>query len=782
MQNKNNKNKDQINLVDLFFYLLSHWYWFVLCVALALGYTYYKYARTPFIYRSGVTVIIKDPSNSVRSVRLDAYSSTINNVSMTTEILQLRSRRLMTEAVKLLDADVNYKMRVKFRDVELYRNSPVRVFFSREENVPGSFSVIVTPLDDKQIKLDLDGTGNFQTVSLGDTIALGGGKVVFQPDTQYGPSWFGKELTVQKTIPLNAALGYLSGLQITQDGTILQIALQDYSLQRSTDLINALIEKYNEDAIREKNRIAVNTAEFINERLISIQEELGHVENSLAQFKSANQVMSVDEAASRYLNESRGYNAEIVKVETDVQVAEYLLNYIKNMKPYGLIPTQTGVNDPNADKNIAEYNAMVLRREKLVEASSTESPAVKELGAALQDLRQNIIGILNNHLVSLQVHRDDLAKQETTAVRKFTAMPAKAREVLSIERQQQIKESLYLFLLNKREENSLTQAMADNNARMIDEPTGSWGPVYPQRNKMFLLALLIGLLLPAIILLARMFLDTKARTRKDVEDMLITPFLAELPFVKTKKQKKDKKKAKKGEKVDEPVKTAYDPNSKSVFTEAMRIMCTNLDFMRPEGSDQMVIASNSISVGAGKTFLSTNIAACLADAKKKVVILDVDLRKRSLSKLFGVKHVTSGLSNYLYDETVSISDIIRKDVLAGVDLIPAGHTPPNSTELFGRKRFETLIEELKKSYDYILLDSVPVTMVADPMVINKVVDVNLFVLRSGQLDRRLLQQIDDLYEKGHLKNMAVVLNGSQIKKGYGYGGYGYGYGYGEKDN
>ena len=223
MQNKNNKNKDQINLVDLFFYLLSHWYWFAICVALALGYTYYKYAKTPFVYRSGVTVVIRDPSNSVRSVRLDAYSNTINNVSMTTEILQLRSKKLMTEAVKLLDADVNYKMKVKFRDVELYRNSPVRMFFSREEDVPDPFAVNIIPLNDKQVKLNLDGLGNYQTVALGDTLTLGGGKVVFQPDTPYGPSWYGQEITVQKLTPENAALGYLSGLQISQDDTILQI-------------------------------------------------------------------------------------------------------------------------------------------------------------------------------------------------------------------------------------------------------------------------------------------------------------------------------------------------------------------------------------------------------------------------------------------------------------------------------------------------------------------------------------------------------------------------------
>ena len=211
MQTKNKQSKDQVNLVDLFFYLLSHWYWFLLCILLAVGFAYYKYSKTPFTYRSAVTVVIKDPSNSVRSVRMDAYSNTINSVSLSTEILQLRSRRLMTEAVKLLDADVNYTERIKLRDVELYRNSPVRLFFSREENTPRPFSVNVIPQDEKTIKLDLSGTGeSFQTVALGDTLEISGGKVVFQPNSSYGTSWYGKQVTVTKVLPEYAASRYRS--------------------------------------------------------------------------------------------------------------------------------------------------------------------------------------------------------------------------------------------------------------------------------------------------------------------------------------------------------------------------------------------------------------------------------------------------------------------------------------------------------------------------------------------------------------------------------------------
>ena len=256
---KKNSRGDQINLVDLFFFLLNHWYWFLLCAALAVGYAWYRYSKSPLLYQSNVTVIIKDPSSSTRTVSMDSYNNLINNVSMSNEMLQLRSKTMMAEVVQSLDADVNYKQQVRLRDIELYRNAPVRLFFSREEGEePGSFSVKVTPLDAKTLQLTLG--GNTQKVALGDTIALAGGRAVFQPTAAYNESAFGNEIKISKVPARSAAIGFLSRLRIEQNSNILTLSLQDDNVQRACDVLNVLIEKYNEDAIREKNRVAVNTA------------------------------------------------------------------------------------------------------------------------------------------------------------------------------------------------------------------------------------------------------------------------------------------------------------------------------------------------------------------------------------------------------------------------------------------------------------------------------------------------------------------------------------------
>ena len=778
-QIKRGKDDSSINLVDLFFYLLNHWYWFALCILLACGYAYYKYSKTPFTYRADATVIIKDPSNSRSTARLDNYSNLINSFDMSNEILQLKSQQLMKEVVKTLDADVSYSVRDRLRFIELFNVTPVRMHFERNEDNFRSFSARVTPLSKTQIKLsDCVYFPENPTITLGDTLFVNNTPLVFQATTAFNDDAIGKEFTIWKSPLENAANAYRSRLSIKEDeGTILRMFILDYSPMRAAEILNTLVEKYNEDAILEKNRIAINTATFINERLIIIQEELGDVENSLARFKSAERIMSVDQTASEYLTESRGYNAEIVKVETRISLANYLRDYIQaSFSTYDMIPVNTGLDDSKTDQGVAYYNELIQKREKLVEASSTESPAVKQIEAQLQTQRQNILGTIDNLLLSLNVQRNDLSGRERESLRKFTAMPAKAREMLSIERQQKIKESLYLFLLNKREENALTQAMVDNNARMIDSSFSSGAPISPNRNKMLLLAFLIGLMVPAVILLSILFLDNRVKTRKDVEEAISVPFLSEIPKRTLKRSEKDK--FKNG--------VLYDPTSKGVFTEAMRLMSTNLDFMRPEGVDHAVVATTSFSVSAGKTFITTNLAACMADAGKKVIIVDVDLRKRTISGSFGLKHKTSGLSNYLYDETVGLDEIIRKGVMEGVDLIPAGHVPPNPTALLSRKRFDKLIDDLRQAYDYVLLDSVPVNVVADPVIIDRVVDMNLFILRSGQIDRRILPELDSIHDSGRLKNLAVVLNGSELKRsyggyGYGYGyGFGYGYGYGEK--
>ena len=770
---------EQVNLVDLFYYLLNNWIWFVLCIALSVSVAYYRYSRTTFQYRSSITAILKQPGIDTRSARLDTYDNMINTVSLTNEELQLRSLTLMSEVVRALDADVNYTELIKFRTVELYgKHSPVQVRFSREHDEPGLFDIVVTPLEGEVLRIDM-GAAGMQAVALGDTLNISGGKLVFAGTPSYD-QFIDHEIRVRK-VPVQSAAGYfISRLKISNNKQLITLTMDDVSAERPADILNTLVVKYNEDAIREKNRVAVQTADFIMERLQIIEQELGGVEGTLARFKSSNKLMSVDEAASMYLSDSRSYNAELVALETRISLTGYLRDYVSQSgENFQMIPAIIGIDDKGIESLVAQYNEQILHREKLVAASSTGSPAVRQVEASLATLRHNILGLVDNLQKSLDISRRDLMAREEAALREFSSMPSKEQQLLEIGRQQSIKEELYIFLLNKREENALSQAMADGNIRVIDPAGFSYTPVAPDRMKIFFLAFVIGLLVPAVILIARLFLDTKIRTRKEIEENINVPFLAEIPLNKELRHFLWKNKHhRKGTK--EPSPFVYESSSHSVFTEAMRMMCTNLVFLDPDSVLPMVVGTTSYSSNSGKSFIVANMAACLADAQKRVVIVDTDMRKRSLSGELGLKHKTPGLSNFLYDLDMQLDTVLHKEVKPGIDFVPAGSTPPNPGELLSRPRFDELIKLLRDRYDYILLDGVPVQMLSEPLIVNRVVDCNLFILRSGQLDRRILPQLDELNENRHLTNMVIVFNGPEVKRsrGYGFGTYGYGYGYG----
>ena len=574
-----NKNNNSVNLVDLFFYLLGHWYWFLICVAICVGYAYYSYSKQQHLFRSDATIIIKDPSNTRSTVQLGTYSNLINHVSMSNEILQLQSRALMTEVVRALDADIDYIARDKLRDVELYSIAPVRLFLNRGESDAAQFELKLTPEDASTVSVR-EGEGAPMRVALGDSVSVCGYPAVFRPTPAYNEH-LGETITIRKHSATSAAGALLSRLKVFQtesDGSILQLSLMDYSFRRADDVLNTLVEKYNEDALREKNRIAVNTASFINERLVIIQDELGSVEDDLARFKSSEKIMNVESAATDYLSKSKEFSDEILNVETRISRIRFLRDFVMSaFRTYETIPINTDQDDDRIDAAIASYNTQVRERERLLKAGSESSPAVQQAETGLLAIREDILGYIDNRLSALDKRKADLASREQESLRRFTVMPTKARELLSIERQQKIKEDLYMFLLNKREENALTQAMADNNARMIDTATSSWSPVYPSRNKMLLLAFLIGLLIPAAVLIIRLLADNRVHTRMDIEDGTNMPFLSEIPFAEEKKKKKKDKTE------EQKLTTAYTNAKSKIFTEAMRLMCTNIDYMKPEG-------------------------------------------------------------------------------------------------------------------------------------------------------------------------------------------------------
>ena len=508
----NSQKKDQVNLVDLFFYLLRYWYIFLLCILVACAYAYYRYEKTPFTYRSSAQVIIKNPSNSPTTTNLARYSELINRVNLSNEMMTFRSKTLMAEVVKALDLDVSYTEHQRLRDIELYNRTPVKLWFSRHENPLESLSVKVIPKAAETLILEIPGE-KAMPIHPGDTVTLSGVPVLFQP-TGYYSNFLGRTVHINKIPVANAAATFSGRLTVTQtdkQNAVLTLTEQDFSLQRAKDILVTLVDKYNESAVQEKEDLARNTAEFINERLAIIEKDLTDVEMRLANFKRTQRVVDVNAAANNYLNQSNADQAEIIRTDTKISQAEQIKDFVQNTSYGEMIPVQASLdNNASVDKAVAEYNAQVLRRRALVDASSENSPAVRELESSMQVLKQNIVSNIDNLIASLKMNKRDLQRHESESLEKFSAMPTKALEEVSIERQQKIKEQLFLFLLNKREENALTQAMVEDNARMVDTAVGSSIPIYPSKQRMLLIAFLIGLLAPAVVLLARLLLDNKA--------------------------------------------------------------------------------------------------------------------------------------------------------------------------------------------------------------------------------------------------------------------------------
>ncbi len=586
-------------------------------------------------------------------------------------------------------------------------------------------------------------------------------------------------------------------------------------------MINTLISVYNTDAINDKNQIVMNTSNFINDRLIVIEKELGDVDSDIESYKREHQLTDISSETGMYLQTSSQYRQEGLSLENQLSLAKYIKNYLTDPgKSSDLIPANTGISDVNIESQIGEFNEMLLKRDKLISNSSSKNPVVQDLNNSLIAMKQTIIRSVDNLIVGLNIKIKNIRAQEEQTSRRISAVPTQQKEVLSVERRQKIKEELYLYLLNKREENELTQRMTESNARIIDPAAGSNAPVAPKSMMILLASIVLGCAIPAgvlwllavsdtkvrsrkdveggsnapvapksmMILLASIVLgcaipagvlwllavsDTKVRSRKDVEGVLSVPFLGEIPM----RDKKDKSEV------------VVHENGRDSVSEAFRIVRTNMDFMRVKDKKMQVVMFTSFNPGAGKTFVSMNLAMSFALTHKKVVLVDLDIRKGTLSSHVHVSD--KGVTNYLSGRIDNVDEIIRQNELCDkLDIIHAGPVPPNPAELLLGDRLETLIAELRKRYDYIILDNVPAGVVADAVIVNRVADLTIYVVRAGRMDRRALPEVEKLYQEGKLRNMSLILNGTVYKHGaygyrygYGYGySYGYGYGYGQHKN
>lgn len=759
---------------DLLRMMLDNWYWFVLSVFLCMGCAYLYVASSQKIYNRTATILVKDSRKGGESdlatfADLTGFSSRRN---VDNEIYVLQSRRLMEQVVRELNLTVNYTTRIGLRTRTLYRQSPIDVTFVNA-NDKESFGFDVTVHDDRVtvtefVQRDLEPEMGGQTVAgrLGDTLTTPVGQIVVNGTLYLSDDFRNRKINVTKSTLRGATSAYRQHVQssvVNKMSSIITLSMRDVVPQRAEDVINALIHSYNNDAIEDKRAIAKQTSQFINARLGIISEELGDVDKNIESFKQRNNIYDLSTEATRLLSESSKYKGESLTVDNQIAMAQYIKDFlIDEEKNSSLIPATAAMVNAVIARQIGDFNEMVLQRDKLLSEGSVNNPTVQSLNNALKASRNSIIASLDSHIRALQIQSEALRKEERYANTRIQNASAQEKEILSSIRQQKVKEELYLYLLQKREENELALEVVEPNARIIDEAYGPLIPIYPKPLMIFIMAFIFGLGIPFAIIYLLEVLDTTIRGRKDIEKYVNVPFLGEIP--------QHVGAASRGIVVRE--------NGRDPVSEAFRILRTNMNFMNVNRNGELkVILLTSSNAHAGKTFVSTNLALTLALAGKKVLLADIDLRRRSLSKVMGHGKDTKGITSYLSGMTKNIDDVIRSTSLhPNLDVLYAGVQPPNPAELLLSEQLDLLIRELRGKYDYILLDSVPAMAVADAMIIDRLCDLALYVVREGLLDRRQLPDIERLFQEKKFHNMCLVLNGATVKRsGYGYG-YGYGYG------
>lgn len=785
------KTNTAVPLSDVFFRTLHYWPWVLLSVALCIGVSIIYLLRTPNSYTQTASLLIKDDgkgkSAGVSATDFDDLGFFTNNTNIQNELTTIKSHDLMEDVVKRLNLDYNYYLPGRFHKIVAYGSSlPVEAtILDFPDNASASFKLNVSPTGKVEISDLTQNTGDEAldnrepgpyTGKLSDTIPTLAGRIVVRPTKAYVKGEE-VEMTVDKTALTPTVDDYEKRLVVelnNEKGTVIDLNFTDQNIQRADEVLSTIIGVYNEGWIRDKNQVAVSTSNFINDRLRVIEGELGNVDSDISSYKSANLLPDVESAANSYMQESQALGQEILGINNQLQMTRYIRNYLNNGDGNDkVLPTNTGVQDVDLERQIGEYNSKVLERNNLLSKSSDKNPLVQNMDKELAEMRSAIVGSVDNSIVNLQTQIRGLQGARGAATSKLASNPNQAKYLLSVERQQKVKESLYLFLLQKREDNELNQAFTAYNSRVINRPGGSTLPVAPKKRNILLAALLIGLAIPFGVVYVKETGNTKVRGRKDLKAVAL-PMLGEIPQYSDPTSRKN---------MNAERKILVSSGNRDIINEAFRVLRTNVEFSRINKTGCNVMALTSFNPASGKSFLIINLAAALAIKGKKVLVIDGDMRHGSSSTY--VSKAKLGLSDYLSGATDDIKSLlVTPDGIPDLQVITIGTVPPNPTELLETPRFPELIGKMRPLYDYILIDCPPIEVVADAQIIDQVADRTVFVVRAGLLERSMLPELNHLYEEKKYHNMAVILNGTRNDSGrYGYShsykyGYGYGYGYG----
>jgi len=778
-----NKNEDFEKIQEWLFLCLSRWYWFAFSLVLALGLAFLYLLVTTPSYNRKASILIKDENNnkslSSEFSQFSDFGLVNSKTNLYNEMISLSSPSYMEDVVKDLHLDMDYKTDGRFHELTLYGKTLPVVASLPDVDPEDPASFMLTIKDNNDIELTNFADKNIETPDktivkgkLGSVVNTPIGKIIVTPTQNYVGK-FETPIRVYKNRLTDTSNAYAKRLivELNQDrASVVDISINDVSPQRAEDLLNKLYEVYNKKWVEDINKQAISTSNFIDEELRLIESELGDVDANIAQHKSASGSPDLGVATQINLNKVENTSQQLMEIDNQI----YMANLIKNQlagRRFEVLPANSGIDNTAVSNQIKDYNEKVVQRNSLVENSGLNNPLVQDIDAQLSSTRVAIVTSLNNVLATLNDRKRGLEASKTYTTEKITSSPNLAKDLLSIERQQKVKEQLYLFLLQKREENQLSKAYTAYNSKLLTPPSGSRHPAYPVKINVLIIALVLGMLIPMLILFIVNNLNTKVQGRKDIESLTM-PFVGEIPL-SYRKRKGLFALFNKRKEVREIVVEEKNGNN---INEAFRVVRTNLEFVL--GKDNKVLMMTSSNVGSGKTFVSTNLATSFAIKGKKVLLVDLDLRKASMSTF--VDSPQKGISDFLNGQYAQVKDVMVKGrIHKNLDVLPVGTIPPNPTELLFSERLTTLMNEMRKEYDLIVIDCPPIDIVADASIINNLVDVTVYVLRSGLLDRHMLPEVEKYYVEKRFKNMVILLNGTTDESnGYGYRRYGYGYGYG----
>lgn len=769
----------------------GQWQWFVGSLIFCLGLGIVYVARQEPVFERYTTVMIKDEDSNPASEITAAFSSfgfggTSSNVN--NELIAITSPSIMFEVVKRLDLQNNYNEKGYFHPVTLYgSNNPIQIDCPDLGDVqPGSFYIDLNPDGSfklhkfvKYVKGQKEKFDDEVSGRLGfDYIKTPLGRIAIRPNAKY-TGRMKEPVTIaifrnslQGTVEQYSQM--VKGDLVDQEADVIQLSINDVSVQRANDILNTVVAVYNEDWVEDKNKIAVATSQFITERLNVIEEELGHVDDDITEFKSANRLPDL-EMAVRTAGE-KGVQLDQTYLEASNQLAmvQYLRDFVDNPShKYDVIPANVGIQGNDLSHAIGDYNTLLLQRDNILSNSSADNPLVKEMDVRLAGMRRSVQAALDANLGSLKANLGQIQKAKGSSDSELSSAPTKAKYLLNIERQQKVKEELYVFLLQKREENELNQTFTAYNTRVLNPPYGESAPVAPRKLIILFVCFVLGLAIPAIILYVVESTNTKVRSRKDL-DTLLVPFAGEIPQVGKTNTFRNlfKSKKKKKAEIDIP-KPVVAEGKRDVPNEAFRVVRSNLDFMLGRKPESTIFMLTSLNPGSGKSFIAYNLGASFVLKHKKVLLVDCDLRHGSLSIYAG--NPRKGLSTYLTEHTDDWRKLLVHNAggLDGLDIMPIGHKPPNPAELLENGRLARMLQEARQEYDIIMLDCPPTNIVVDTQIVEEYADRTIFVARAGLLERSAIPEIADLYKNKKFKHMVLLLNGTQtaFSSYYHYGNY-----------